>query len=106
MGYDQHWNFGIQHELFPNTIVEVDYVGNKGAFLNGTNAANNPPAGAGTIQARRPYPRFGHCIAALIQALPLDGGRKRRAARRSALQHPIDRRRAVHIIRANLQPDP
>jgi carboxypeptidase family protein len=59
MGYDQHWNFGVQHELFPDTVVEVDYVGNKGAFLNGTNAANNPPAGAGAIQARRPYPRFG-----------------------------------------------
>jgi Carboxypeptidase regulatory-like domain len=59
MGYDQHWNFGVQHELFSNTVVEVDYVGNKGSFLNGTNAANNPPAGAGAIQARRPYPRFG-----------------------------------------------
>jgi hypothetical protein len=59
MGYDQHWNFGVQHELFSNTVVEVDYVGNKGSFLNGTNAANNPPAGANAIQARRPYPRFG-----------------------------------------------
>jgi hypothetical protein len=59
MGYDQHWNFGVQHLLFADTVVEVDYVGNKGAFLNGTNAANNPPAGAGAIQARRPYPRFG-----------------------------------------------
>jgi hypothetical protein len=59
MGYDQHWNFGIQHELFSGTVVEVDYVANKGAFLNGTNAANNPPAGMGVIQARRPYPRFG-----------------------------------------------
>src|SRR5215468_3889933 len=59
MGYDQHWNFGVQHELFSNTVVEVDYVGNKGSFLNGTNAANNPPAGPGAIQARRPYPRFG-----------------------------------------------
>ncbi|HEU0177438.1 MAG TPA: TonB-dependent receptor [Blastocatellia bacterium] len=59
MGYDQHWNFGVQHELFANTVIEVDYVGNKGSFLNGTNSANNPPAGAGAIQARRPYPRFG-----------------------------------------------
>ncbi|HKC89517.1 MAG TPA: hypothetical protein VKG02_26275, partial [Blastocatellia bacterium] len=59
MGYDQHWNFGVQRELFSNTVVEVDYVGNKGSFLNGTNAANNPPAGPGAIQARRPYPRFG-----------------------------------------------
>jgi len=59
MGYDQHWNFGVQHELFSGTVVEVDYVANKGAFLNGTNAANTPPAGAGAIQTRRPYPRFG-----------------------------------------------
>jgi Carboxypeptidase regulatory-like domain len=59
MGYDQHWNFGVQRELFANTIVEVDYVANKGSFLNGTNAFNNPPAGMGAIQSRRPYPRFG-----------------------------------------------
>ena len=59
MGYDQHWNFGVQHELFANTVIEVDYVANKGAFLNGVNAANAPPAGAGAIQSRRPYPRFG-----------------------------------------------
>lgn len=59
MGYDQHWNFGVQHELFSGTLIEVDYVANKGSFLNGTNAANTPPAGAGAIQSRRPYPRFG-----------------------------------------------
>ncbi|HEX2487821.1 MAG TPA: carboxypeptidase-like regulatory domain-containing protein, partial [Blastocatellia bacterium] len=59
MGYDQHWNFGVQHELFSGTVLEVDYVANKGSFLNGVNAANNPPAGAGAIQSRRPYPRFG-----------------------------------------------
>jgi hypothetical protein len=59
MGYDQHWNFGVQHEIRSNIVVEIDYVGNKGSFLNGTNAANNPPAGSGAIQGRRPYPRFG-----------------------------------------------
>jgi hypothetical protein len=59
MGYDQHWNFGIQHELMSNTVLEVDYVGNKGPHIAGTTAINNPPAGAGAIQSRRPYPRFG-----------------------------------------------
>src|SRR5262245_22866306 len=59
MGYDQHRNIGIQHELFRGTVAEIDYVANKGSFLNGTNAANNPPAGTGAIQTRRPYPRFG-----------------------------------------------
>jgi hypothetical protein len=59
MGYDQHWNFGVQRELGASTAVEIDYVGNKGSFLNGSNAFNNPPAGAGPIQSRRPFPRFG-----------------------------------------------
>jgi len=59
MGYDQHWNFGIQRELAQGMVLETDYVGNRGCFLNSTNAINNPPPGAGAIQARRPYPRFG-----------------------------------------------
>ncbi len=59
MGNDQHWNFGVQRQLSANTVVEVDYVGNKGSFLAATNAVNIPPAGAGAIQVRRPYPRYG-----------------------------------------------
>ena len=59
IGRDHHWNFGVQRELAKNTVVEIDYVGNRGLFLNSTNAFNNPPAGSGGIQARRPYPSFG-----------------------------------------------
>ena len=54
MGYDQHWNFGIQRELAQGMVLETDYVGNRGCLLNSTNAINNPPAGAGAIQTRRP----------------------------------------------------
>jgi hypothetical protein len=59
MGYDQHWNFGVQHQLRGNMLVEADYVANKGSFLNSGNPFNDPPAAAGNIQARRPFPRFG-----------------------------------------------
>jgi hypothetical protein len=59
MGYDQHWNFGIQRQLMGSSVVEVNYVGNKGSFLNSNNPINLPEAGAGAIQPRRPYPRFG-----------------------------------------------
>jgi hypothetical protein len=59
MGNDQHWNLGIQQELRPNTVVEVDYVGNKGTNLSGFAAVNNPPAGAGSVNSRRPFPQFG-----------------------------------------------
>jgi len=43
----------------PRLVFEVNYVGNKGLFLPDTNNINFPNAGAGTIQTRRPYPRFG-----------------------------------------------
>ena len=59
MGYDQHWNFGVQRQVAPSLVVEVDYVANKGSFLNSANPFNHPQAGPGSIQARRPYPRFG-----------------------------------------------
>jgi hypothetical protein len=59
MGYDQHWNFGIQRQLWKKMVLETNYVGNKGSFLNGNNDINNPPAGPGSVQSRRPYPRFG-----------------------------------------------
>jgi hypothetical protein len=42
-----------------NAVLEVNYVANKGTNLYDANPVNNPPAGAGAIQARRPYPLFG-----------------------------------------------
>jgi hypothetical protein len=58
-GYDQHWSFGFQQELPFNSVMEANYVGNKGVNLYEGNPINDPPAGAGAIQARRPYPTFG-----------------------------------------------
>jgi hypothetical protein len=36
----------------------VEYVGNKGSRIQGNDAINNPTPGPGTVQTRRPYPRF------------------------------------------------
>ena len=41
------------------SVVEVNYVGNRGVNLYEGNPINDPQAGAGAIQARRPYPIFG-----------------------------------------------
>jgi len=59
MGYDQHWNLGVQQGLGRNMVLEVDYVGNKGVNLYAGDPVNDPPPGPGAIQARRPYPLFG-----------------------------------------------
>jgi hypothetical protein len=59
MGRNHHFNVGFQHEISPSTVLEVNYVGNIGQHLNGTTNINIPPAAAGGVQARRPYPQFG-----------------------------------------------
>ncbi|HYZ85779.1 MAG TPA: TonB-dependent receptor [Bryobacteraceae bacterium] len=59
MGYDQHWNFGIQQQLARTLVADIEYVGNKGTQIQGQDAFNIPDPGPGTIAARRPFPRFG-----------------------------------------------
>jgi hypothetical protein len=59
-GRDQRWNIGFQQELFPLTTLEVNYVGTRGSHQQQSENINLPPAGAGSVQARRPYPRFGN----------------------------------------------
>jgi hypothetical protein len=59
MGRDHHFSLGVQQQVAPFTVLEVNYVGNIGRFLNGTTNINIPEPGPGGIQARRPYPQFG-----------------------------------------------
>ena len=59
-GRDQRWNLGFQRQLFNLTALEVDYVGTTGDHQTAAENINLPPAGAGSVQARRPYPRFGN----------------------------------------------
>ena len=58
MGSDQHWNIGIQQQVAKTMVFDVEYVGNKGSHIAGNDAFNVPEAGAGGVQARRPFPRF------------------------------------------------
>jgi Carboxypeptidase regulatory-like domain len=59
MAYDQHWSFGVQQQLTRTVVAEIGYVGNHGVHLQGSQDLNDPPAGAGSVAARRPYPVFG-----------------------------------------------
>jgi hypothetical protein len=59
MGYDQHWNFGIQQQMGKKLVLDVEYVGNKGTQIQGQNAFNIPEPGPGSVPSRRPFPRFG-----------------------------------------------
>ena len=59
-GYDQRWNFGVQREVASRMSLEVNYVGTKGTNQQQAEPINIPAPGPGSIQARRPYPRFGN----------------------------------------------
>ncbi len=58
MGYDQHWNLGVQQQFARTMLLDIEYVGNKGSNIQGGNAFNIPEPGPGGVQARRPFPRF------------------------------------------------
>jgi hypothetical protein len=58
MGYDQHWNFGLQQQIGKSSVIDLEYVGNKGTHIQGNDTFNIPDPGAGSVQARRPFPRF------------------------------------------------
>jgi hypothetical protein len=60
MGRDHHFSVGVQQQIAPFTVAEVNYVGNIGRFLNGARNINIPEPAAGGIQARRPFPTFGN----------------------------------------------
>jgi hypothetical protein len=59
MGYDEHFSLGVQHQLMKRMSLEVDYAGNRGRHQQSGDSFNDPAAGPGTIQTRRPYPIFG-----------------------------------------------
>lgn len=57
MPYVQQWNFGIQHQLVADLLVEVNYIGNKGTHLSSFISGNDALPGPGDIQPRRPFPQ-------------------------------------------------
>ncbi len=71
------WNLSVQHEFFKDTLVDVAYVGNRGAHLANLNSDLNQPA-IGTFNnpantainqdALRPYPGIGGAMTSLEEA--------------------------------------
>jgi hypothetical protein len=82
--YMQNWNLGIQHVLPANTVLEINYVGNKGTHLpaRGFDNLNALPASMlsyGDILARpwapgsaipQPYPGFAGTNAQALRPFP------------------------------------
>ncbi|MGH9632529.1 MAG: hypothetical protein ACRD7E_29845, partial [Bryobacteraceae bacterium] len=57
--YMQNWNFGIEHQLAEDLVVELNYQGAKGTHLPSFISTNDPPPGPGDPDPRRPFPTAG-----------------------------------------------
>ena len=66
--YTQTWSGGLQYELFPSTIVEVNYMGSWTLGADNATVHNVPEPGPGAIQARREIPALG-----AIRSIRFDG---------------------------------
>jgi hypothetical protein len=54
--YSIAWNFGIEHQLTPNTLLEVDYVGSHGVRIDSGAQRNTAVVpGPGDITLRQPF---------------------------------------------------
>lgn len=80
--YLQAWNYGIEHDLGDNFIVDVSYVGNHDTKIWARTWPNQPPPGPGDIQARRPYANVS----------TIAGDEPVGSANYNALQVQVDRR--------------
>lgn len=56
--YILQWNFNVQQELPGRFVLQVGYTGSGGRKLYYTANVNQPPAGPGNVDARRPIPGF------------------------------------------------
>jgi hypothetical protein len=66
--YTQTWTGGLQYEIFPRTIVEVNYMGSWTLGADNATVRNVPEPGAGAIQPRREIPALG-----AIRSIRFDG---------------------------------
>lgn len=53
------WNVALQQQIAGNSTVTLAYVGSGTSRLGGLDDINAPPPGAGAINPRRPFPRYG-----------------------------------------------
>ena len=58
IGYNQHYTINVQRELANNLMLEVAYIGNKGAKLRLLRNINQPTPGPGAFNPRRNFSGF------------------------------------------------
>ncbi|MFL6465492.1 MAG: TonB-dependent receptor domain-containing protein, partial [Bryobacteraceae bacterium] len=56
--YMNQWSFGLQQGLWSSAALDIQYIGSQATHLDRSYYPNTPLPGPGTVNARRPNPRF------------------------------------------------
>ncbi len=56
--YNEVWNFNVERELTPNTVLSAAYIGSRTVHADSGTVLNVPVPGPGAIPARRPIPQL------------------------------------------------
>jgi hypothetical protein len=56
--YNEVWNWNLEHELTPGTVLSLAYAGSKTVHADSSSILNVPVPGSGAIAARRPIPQM------------------------------------------------
>jgi hypothetical protein len=56
--YIQEWNLAVQHQFSQRVSLDTAYVGSKSTHIVESASINDPPAGSGTVQNRRPWQQW------------------------------------------------
>lgn len=56
--YNEVWNFSLERELSPSTILSLAYIGSRTVHADSATVLNVPAPGPGDIAARRPIPQL------------------------------------------------
>jgi len=59
-GFAQKWSLNVQHQLRPDLLVDVGYLGTKGTRLTWQVNKNQPLPGPGVVNARRTYQGYAN----------------------------------------------
>lgn len=63
----QKWNFGVEHQLRQDLLIELNYQGAHGVHLGSFLSTNDPPPGPGDPNERRPFPQANGSFSELKQ---------------------------------------
>lgn len=67
--YSEQWSFGVERELAKNLVLDASYLGSESHKLPVGWNINQAVPGAGSVNSRRPFPKYGNITGGFISSI-------------------------------------